>query len=86
MITDMIWKLWSERETLWTFLGSYWFIGTSTPATAPRAPSNRRMWGGGNSQATRGLNVVNLSKVFFFSGFYYSVQIKKVSTWKLIFL
>ncbi len=29
-IKDMNLKFWSERETLWTFLGSYWFIGTST--------------------------------------------------------
>ncbi len=27
-------KFWSERETIWTFLGSYWFIETSTHHTA----------------------------------------------------
>ncbi len=29
-IKDIDLKFWSERETIWTFLGSYWFIGTST--------------------------------------------------------
>ncbi len=26
----MDFKFWSERETIWTFLGSYWFMETST--------------------------------------------------------